>query len=290
MTRRVIAYGLVVLVVLPVPLGFLWLLMKARPPGYTEPYDYTTQQIEDQAARFAPVQSQFANTLLDESNATPLDVTVTDAMINGHIRTASAAERSRLPAGITNPQVVFTPDAVVLMARATVRNVNAVISIHTVASATEDGRLCLRVVRMAAGLVPMPDALVGLLAEHADSRIQSLERKLEAARTDKDRRRAGGVELDLMKAVRQLLRGEETVIDTRRHHLCLDSVEMMEGRLRIIGRRVDKVAPPAPPVGAASGEPAELPEVGPVVRGAQEPVPASRPLAVQAELEHVGDL
>ena len=283
MMRRVIAYGLVVLVVLPIPAGFLWLLAKARPPGYTEPYDYTTRELEDQAARFAPVKSRFANTLLDESNSTPLDVTVTDEMINGHIRTSSPKTLSRLPSYLRNPQVAFTPDAVVLMGRATVRNIDAVISIHTAASATADGRLRLRVTRTAAGLVPMPDVLVGLLAEHADRRIDAIERKLESGRKNRDK--AAEAELDLMKAVRGLLQGEEAVIDTRRHHLYLDSVTLMEGRLRIVGRRVARTA-----AGTVSGEPAESPQVGAVVRGPQEPVPASGPLAVEQELEHVGDL
>jgi len=242
--RRAIAYGLVVLVVLPIPLGFLWLLVKARPPGYTEPYDYTTRQLEDQAAQFAPIKSQFANTLLDESNNTRLDVTVTDETVNGYIRTRSAKELAILPAGITNPQVVFTPESVVLMARADIRNIDTVISVHAVPSATGDGQLRLRILRMKAGQLPMPDALLSLLADHAEKRIQTLERRLEAAQKgNKGKRKATKAELDMMKAARQLLHGQEAVIDVRKHHLYLESAEMMAGRLRAVGHRADKTTP-----------------------------------------------
>ena len=221
-----------------------------------EPVDFEAhlkRQLEDQAAQFVPVKSQFANTFLDESNNTPLDVTVTDEMINGYVRTRSTKELERLPAGITNPQVVFTPEAVVLMAKADIRNIDTVISVHAVPSATGDGQLRLRILRMKAGRLPMPEALLSLLAEHAESRVQALERKLEAAQKgDKGHRRATRVELDMMKAVRQLLRGEEAVIDTRKHRLYLESAEMMPGRLRAVGRRVDKTATgePAAPSGA----------------------------------------
>ena len=158
MTRRIVAYGLVVLCMLPIPLGLLYMMYKADPPNYTRPSDYSTEEIEQQAARFATQAGRFANAMADERNLTPIDVEFTDEMINGYIRSRPTREvRSQMPTWLSNPQVVFTADAIVLMADVNHDRVEAVISVTIEPSLTDDKRLSLRITSQKAGRLPLPD-------------------------------------------------------------------------------------------------------------------------------------
>lgn len=249
MGRRIVAYGIVGLVVLPIPLGALWLLAQAEPAGYTRPTDYTVKQIERQAAQFITASNKVANTLADKSNQTPLDVTFTDEMINGHIRSRPQKDLAGLPPWLTNPQLVFTSEAVVLMADVDVNNVQAVLSVHVVPEVTGDGRLTLRMSSMYAGRLPLPDAVRGAMIEHAEQRAAKLESRLGKLdeKTDRKRFRAAEMELEVIRAALGLCRGEEIVADTRRFHLSLEALELQPKRLRIVGSRVQK--PPKPDAG-----------------------------------------
>lgn len=243
MLRRVVAYGLVVVVVAPIPLGVLWLLYKAEPAGYTQPGDFTFKDLQREAALLVEPQSRFVNTMIDKSNDTPLDVTFTDAMItNGYIRSLPADELQKLPSWLWNPQVVFDEDEVVLMADVDVRNVKTILSLQVVPTATEDGQLKLRMSAMRAGRLPLPDAVARALVSHAERRIEKLKEQMDAPDKDKRDKDDWGsrMELETMIAFRGLLSGQEVVVDTRQHHLHLTNLELLPHRLRIEGKRVDK--------------------------------------------------
>jgi hypothetical protein len=258
--RRVIAYGLVVLVVAPIPLGVLWLLATARPPGYTRAADFTTAEIEEQAALFVPVKSRFANTLLDASGGTPLDVTLTDRMVNAEIRLQPEAAGEKLPDWIWNPQVVFTREAVALMADVRVKGAEMVLSIRLAPEVTGDGRLRLRLAGMRAGRLPLPDAVAAAVADHADRRAGTLERRLrdleaeatkveaagaKAKKETRRRMRYARLELEAARGAADLCRGsQEIVVDMQRFHLALEAIELGDGQVRIVGRRAEKPAEP----------------------------------------------
>lgn len=242
MPRRVIAYGLVILAVLPIPVGVLWLLARSAPPGYTRPSDFTPEEISNQAAEFITASSRFADAMADETNRTPVDVTFTDGMINGHLRSRAGEIRRRLPEWLSNPQVVFTADDIVGMADVRLKKVDTILSVHVVPEVTEDGQLRVRVAGMKAGRLPLPDAVRGAITEHADGRVRKLRERVEElkAKGDKKGRKSAEFELETMTALAGLCRGEEIVLDTPDHHLRLEALELLPHRLRIVGTRVDK--------------------------------------------------
>lgn len=242
--RRVIAYGIVVLVVSPIPLGVLWVLLTGNPDGYTRPEEFTTAELEAEAAAFVSVGAQFYNTVEDKSNQTPLRATLTDRMINGHIRTRSRAALKRLPRGVSNPQVLFFPDSVVLMAEAEARGVRAVVSIQASLRATDDGRLAARILSMKSGRLPMPTSMLAELSSYAAQRREELADELAAFgepadRSQRKRLRALQAELELMRAAEELLTGDEVLFDPRPYHIHLDRLELGRGTLSVEAHRVD---------------------------------------------------
>jgi hypothetical protein len=226
---------------LPVPLGLLWMMYKADPPGYTQPSDFTTEEIETQAARFAQASGLVARTLADERNRTPLDVTFTDAMINGHLRTHSRDVAARLPAWLSNPQVLITEKDIVLMADVHHEQADTVLSVHVMPALTDDRRLAFRIVDQKAGRVPLPDALRAAVADHADGAVEELEAKLAAMDPKRDKRRTerAQAELEFVKATARLCRGEEVTIDIQKYNLRIDTVELAPHRLRLVGTRIE---------------------------------------------------
>ena len=245
MARRIVAYGLVGLVVLPLPVGVVWLLYKAEPPGYSRPSDFTAHELEDLTAQCWEAGGKVVNTLGDKSNQTLLDVTFTDGMINGHIRTRPANDLRRLlPSWMWNPQVLFTADAVVLMADIDVKKAKTILSVHLKPRATGDGQLKVWAAAMYAGRLPLPSAVSGALVNHAERRIAKLEQELdELSSKDKKKEERKQLELKGLRAVRGLCDGEEVVIDTREFHIYLETLELLPHRLHIVGRRVDEPEP-----------------------------------------------
>lgn len=242
MTRRTIAYGVVVLCMMPIPLGLLYVMYKADPPNYTRPTDYSTEEIEKQAAGFATQAGRFANAMADERNLTPIDVEFTDKMINGYIRSRPTREvRSQMPVWLSNPQVVFTADAIVLMADVNHDRVETVISVTIEPSLTDDQRLSLRITSQKAGRLPLPDVVRDGIADHAARRVKALRADYNAAKARGDKKAAERLELQMviMEAVRDLCRGNDVTVNTRPHHVELEAIELNDHRLRIVGSRVD---------------------------------------------------
>lgn len=240
LVRRVIAYGLVVLCMAPLVLGLVWMLYKADPPGYTRPSDFTTAEIETEAARFVTASGLVAATLADERNRTPLDVTFTDAMINGHLRTHARDVKSRLPGWITNPQVVFTAEDIVLMAQIRHEKADTILSVHVRPTLTDDKRIALRIIEQKAGRLPLPDAVRNAMADHAEGTVRTLAARLQALDPAGDRRRYErlSMEMEFLRDAAQLCRGQEVTVDTRKYNLRIDGLELSPRRLHLVGSRV----------------------------------------------------
>ena len=141
MLRRIIAYGLVVLALIPLALLLIWILIKSQPEGYTRPTDYTTRELEQHAREFQAVGSHVYNTLEDASGQTRLDVTVTDVAVTSQIRILPPEDLRRLPDWLSNPQVVFKSDAIVLMGDVMLSGTNTIISLHVVPAVTSEGKI-----------------------------------------------------------------------------------------------------------------------------------------------------
>jgi hypothetical protein len=242
--RRVIAYGLVAIIGLSVPAGMLlYVLFKSEPEGYTRPGDFSTEELETQAAEFMKAGSKVANAFLDESNQTPFDVTFTDAMINAQIRINPARLR-KLPSWLRNPQVAIGPEGVVLMVDFEHERAQTVLSFHVSAEATADGEVSLRLTKMRAGRLPMPESVLALLTEQASERIAQAEARVrESTKKDKD---DALLELCTLKAGRDLIERGEALLDLRECHLRLDGLELLPHAIHLAGRRVDKPAPAGP--------------------------------------------
>lgn len=226
---------------LPIPVGLLWMMYKADPPGYTLPTDFSDEEIEADAALFIAAAGRVVATLEDGRNLTPLDVTFTDAMINGHLRAHSRDVRSRLPAWISNPQVVFESDAIVLMAAIRHEKADTILSVRIQPTLTDDKRIALRIVDQKAGRLPLPDVVRDAIAEHADRAVEDVKRRLAALDPKRDRKRHEklSMEMDFLADAARLCRGQEIVIDTQKYNLRIDALELVPHRLRLVGSRVN---------------------------------------------------
>ena len=165
-------------------------------------------------------------TLADELGQTPLDVTFTDAMINGHLRAHSDHLERRLPKWISNPQVLFTENDVVLMAQIRHEKADTILSIHLRPTRNDDGRIIVKIVDQKAGRLPLPNAIRQAMAEHFDQFVARSEARLQEMSRNEDRRSYNrlATEIEFWRDAAQLCRGQEVTIDTRRYNLRIDEI------------------------------------------------------------------
>ena len=240
MLRRVTAYGLVItIVVVILLLAGGYVLSKAEPPGYTRASDFTPQQISEEAAKFNAAAAKVHNCITDSSGGTPLDITLTDTAINAQIRSRQPAQLDQLPHWLDNPQVVFRDGEVVLMGDVNYRGQRTIASFHLDVGVTDEGDLKLEMVKTRAGRMPLPDMVGEATIGHLDRKITTLQGKIKTA---DDQKKAERMELMLMAltSMRGLLKGEPVTLQTRRHRLKLEVVQVNKGRIRLVGRRVEK--------------------------------------------------
>ncbi len=240
MLRRVTAYGLVItIVVVILLLAGGYVLSKAEPPGYTRASDFTPQQISEEAAKFNAAAAKVHNCITDSSGGTPLDITLTDTAINAQIRSRQPAQLDQLPHWLDNPQVVFRDGKIVLMGDLDYKGSRTVASFHLDVGVTDQGDLKLEMAGTRAGLMPLPDMVGEATIGHLDRKIAALGSKIKTVDNEKKAQR---MELELMAltGMRGLLKGEPVTLETRRHRLKLETVQIDDGRIRIVGRRVEK--------------------------------------------------
>jgi hypothetical protein len=244
LVRRVIAYGLVTVMVGGIlAVMIAWVLATSEPAGYTRPEDFTPQQLSDEAAKFNAAAARIHNTITDTSGGTPLDITLTDAAINGYIRSLPPDQLRQLPSALDNPQVVFRDGEIVLMGDVYVKGRKAVASMHLAAEVTEEGDLRLTMRTTKAGRLPLPDMISNDTIAHLDRKIAQMQSSGNAA-AGGDARRAQVADAKLMAlmSLRGLLKGEPVTLETRRQRLKLDALEILDGRIHVVGRNVEKPA------------------------------------------------
>ncbi|MBN2584844.1 MAG: hypothetical protein JXL80_17400 [Planctomycetes bacterium] len=243
MLRRTVAYGLVVVIVGGIlTLLFSWMLATSEPAGYTRPTDFTLQQLSDEAAKFNSVAAQVHNCVTDTSGGTPLDITLTDTAVNSYIRSLPPDQLRQLPSWFSNPQVVFRDGEVVLMGDVYVRGHKAVGSMHMAANVTEDGDLELEMRTTKAGRLPLPDMVSKDTIEHLDHKIAELQARSGGEDGNDRKAQIAEAKLLALTSLRGLLKGEAVTLETRRQKLKLDALEILDGRIHIVGRHVDKPA------------------------------------------------
>ncbi len=176
------------------------------------------------------------NVLLDKSGRTPLDVTITEEMVNARLAAFLEETRGRdpaaprLPAALVRMRVAFEPGCVILSTRLGEGLGSLVLSEHLRLEPSADGRLRVETVGVRVGYLPLPSRLADLMTE-------ALRRHVERAEA------GGGAEdgaLEVWRGVLRALEGEPVALAGKKLGIALDAVETDRGTLRARGRRIER--------------------------------------------------
>jgi hypothetical protein len=175
------------------------------------------------------------NVLLDKSGRTPLDLVITEEMINARLAKFLEETRTRgpgapgLPPALEALRIAFEPGRLVVATRVGRGAGSLILSQHLVVAPTPDGRLRVETAGVQAGYLPLPSRLanhlVRALKEHVD--------RLEAARPDDPT-------LAVWRGVVQALEGEPVSLAGKKLGIALDAVQIERGVLRARGHRVER--------------------------------------------------
>ena len=175
------------------------------------------------------------NVLLDKSGRTPLDVTITEEMVNARLAAFLEETRARgpgaprLPPALERLRVAFEPGRVILATRVGEGLASLVLSEHLHLEATADGRLRVETVGVRVGYLPLPSRLADRLTEVLRRHVQ----QAEAEGAD-----AGA--LEVWHGVLRALEGEPVTLAGKKLGIALDAVETDRGALRVRGRRIER--------------------------------------------------
>lgn len=211
-------------------------LLKATPAAYRR----TAPVGPDPAAvaRFNEgVVNKVGNVLLDKSGGTPLDLEITEEMINARMARflADEAEAGRpVTPVLRDLRVGFEPGTVILATRLGSGATGVVVSQDLLLEPTPEGDLRVRPGATAVGLVPLP----GGLMDYARRAVAlALARREEADPDDGT--------LALWRSILDGLDGKPVPLGRGRKAIRLERVEVERGVLRMTGRRAGPAAPPA---------------------------------------------
>lgn len=230
----------------------LVVLVKATPEAYRR-----TQALgEDEAAvrQFNErVVNQVGDVLLDKSGGTRLAVAITEAMVNARLaRFVGEQDRSGRPVApvVRNLRLAFEPGRVVVATRVGQGLSGVVVTQHLRCLVEPDGSMRVEAVRLDAGLLPLPGAVMG---EAKAVLRQRLDEQAWAATDDKT--------INLARYALDALDGHAVFIGQGKKRIALDRVTVERGILKVEGHREEGPAAkpppqdPAPERGAA-GKPA----------------------------------
>jgi uncharacterized protein YpmS len=166
----------------------LWMLMRGTPDWY-HPRSMTVEQFEAAAQRatnkLAMVQNEAAraravenaqrrrpSTSTSKPARDPITVSFTDDELNAFFDKWSVFQglKNSYEKYLSDPYIVLQDGRVILAGR--VKELGAIVSIHFEPSIDEQGRLKLRIGRVLAGKLPLPDAAVTQYHSKASSAIQ----------------------------------------------------------------------------------------------------------------------
>jgi len=230
----------------------LVVLVKATPEAYRR-----TQALGDDEAAVRQFNEQVVNqvgdVLLDKSGGTRLAVEITEAMVNARLaRFVGEQDRSGRPVApvVRDLRLAFEPGRVVVATRVGQGLSGVVVTQHLRCLVEPDGCMRIEVVRLDAGLLPLP----GVVMDEAKAVLrQHLADPELAADDDKT--------IDLARAMLEALDGQAVFIGQGKKRIALDRLTVERGVLKVEGHRAEGPAAkpptqdPAPERGAA-GKPA----------------------------------
>ena len=172
------------------------------------------------------------NVLLDKSGRTPLDLAITEEMVNARLAKLLEETRARgesLPPALEALRIGFEPGRLIVATRVGGGAGSLVLSQHLIVAPTPDGRLRVETAGVQAGHLPLPSRLanhlVRALEEHVD--------RLEAERPDDPT-------LALWRGVLEALEGKPVVLAGKKLGIALDAVQIDRGVLRARGHRIER--------------------------------------------------
>ena len=172
------------------------------------------------------------NVLLDKSGRTPLDLTITEEMVNARLAKFLEETRTRdkpLPPALEALRIGFEPGRLIVATRVGRGAGSLVLSQHLIVAPTPDGRLRVETAGVQAGYLPLPSRLANLLVralgEHVD--------RLEAERPDDPT-------LALWRGVLEALEGKPVALEGKKLGIALDAVQIDRGVLRARGHRIER--------------------------------------------------
>jgi len=172
------------------------------------------------------------NVLLDKSGRTPLDLAITEEMVNARLAKLLEETRARgesLPPALEALRIGFEPGRLIVATRVGGGAGSLVLSQHLIVAPTPDGRLRVETAGVQAGHLPLPSRLanhlVRALEEHVD--------RLEAERPDDPT-------LALWRGVLEALEGKPVALAGKKLGIALDAVQIDRGVLRARGHRIER--------------------------------------------------
>ena len=229
-TKR-IAQWAVAAAVVAAALGLL--LVKSSPDVYerTAPMGMDREAVRQFDQR---VVNHVGNVLLDESGGTPLDLEVTEVMVNARLARFLAQERRlgrAVPPVLAHLRVGFEPGAVVLATRVGRGWSQVVLAQYLRLSADEAGRLCVEPAGASVGVLPMPGGLLDTVRELAAGVFSPQDAQGAPDADEQEQRRR------LHEALFDALDGKPVPLGTGERRIVLEAVEVRRGVLRMRGRR-----------------------------------------------------
>jgi hypothetical protein len=217
--------------------GVTALLLKASPGVYerTAPMGADPEAVRGFNQR---VVNHVGNVLLDESGGTPLDLEVTEAMVNARVARFLADERrtgAAVPPVLAHLRVGFERGAVVLATR--LGDGWSAVVVSQWLRLEPDGRGRLRVVPVGTnvGHVPLPAGLLGSLRASAEAAFGSPDGPAPDG-GDED----GKGPPRVVEAIFDALSGEPVPLGKGKRRIVLEAVEVERGVLRMRGRRAGR--------------------------------------------------
>ena len=172
------------------------------------------------------------NVLLDKSGRTPLDLAITEEMVNARLAKLIEETRARgesLPPALEALRIGFEPGRLVVATRVGGGVGSLVLSQHLIVSPTPDGRLRIETADVQAGYLPLPSRL----ATHLVRALQEHVNRLESERPDDPT-------LALWRGVVEALEGKPVALAGRKLGIALDAVQIDRGVLRARGHRIER--------------------------------------------------
>jgi hypothetical protein len=175
------------------------------------------------------------NVLLDKSGGTPLDLAITEEMVNARLAKFLEETRARgpgapgLPPALEALRVGFEPGRLILATRVGKGLGSLVLSQHLVVAPTSDGRLRVETAGVQAGYLPLPSRL----ADHLARALKQHVDRLEADRPEDPA-------LALWHGVVDALEGKPVALAGKKLGIALDAVQIDRGVLRARGHRIER--------------------------------------------------